>query len=179
MNFKNIAEIYQYNETIQDNVTTTLSGLSDERAFAPVGEGKWTIAQIIEHIVIAEDLIIEFCSSLVSQAKNADAAISNGEIKCSDDFWEEVKVIRNTKFVAPEVIQPRGRNNLQESLRLLEENRTRFREIRGDLETLDISAYKIPHPIFGDLTAHEWLFLAGEHKNNHLNQIKLLLKKYE
>ena len=100
MDFQNVAEIFQSNEKIQDNLKKSLITLSDEKAFAPVGEDKWTIAQILEHIATVENLIIEFCSSLISQAKNAEAAVSNGEIKCSNGFWENVKIIRNTKFVA-------------------------------------------------------------------------------
>ena len=56
-------------------------------------------------------------------------------------------------------------------------NATSFDMMRSDLENFDLSEPRFPHPFFGDMTAAEWLIVAGGHEHRHTKQIERLLAK--
>jgi hypothetical protein len=49
--------------------------------------------------------------------------------------------------------------------------------LRPDMERLDLSEHTFPHPFFGDLTAAEWLVVAGGHEMRHTLQIQRVLEQ--
>lgn len=178
MNYQTIAEIYEANDKIRENLMTIIANLSNEKAAAlPDGE-KWTLAELIEHIAIVEDGMTSICAKLLKQAE-ADGAKSDGAAKISADFLSKAAASVDQKLEAPERVRPTGTKTVAESLAKMDENRETLKQMRPLFEAFDGAAHKFPHPAFGDLTAHEWLALIGGHELRHTRQIKKLLEKLD
>jgi len=176
MKYQNIAEIYDSNDKIRENLKATIEGLTDEQAAAaPEGE-KWSLAQLVEHIAIVEDGMTGICAKLLLRAQ-AENKTSDGAAKMSENFLTKAVEIANLKVEAPERVRPTGTKTVAESLARMEENRENLKKLRPLFESVDGTQHKFPHPFFGDLTAHEWLALVGGHELRHLKQIKNLLEK--
>jgi uncharacterized damage-inducible protein DinB len=176
MNYRNIAEIYDANDKIRENLKMTVEGLTDEQAGITPGGEKWSLAQLVEHIAIVEDGMTRICAKLLSAAQ-AENKKSDGTAKISENFLTKAAESVNLKLEAPERVRPTGTKTVAESLAKMEENRATLKKLRPLFETVEGTEHKFPHPSFGDLTAHEWLALIGGHEMRHTKQIKNLLEK--
>ena len=176
MKYETIADIYSANENARDNLAAIVTTISpDEATVLPEGE-KWTIQQIVEHLTLVDHGISRICSTLLEGAK-ALGKPSDGTIKVSADFNEKAAVVDDVKIEAPERVQPTGNVSIFEGLYKMAANREAFTAMRSDLEKYDLLEPKFPHPYFGDITAAEWLIVAGAHENRHAKQIEKLLAK--
>lgn len=176
MKFQSIAEIYDTNDSIRERLKTTVSSISPEESTTlPDGE-TWTVAQIVEHISIVEDGMGRICSKLLSKAQ-AEARMSDGNIVLSQAFLEKGGELARTKVQAPEMVQPTGERSVAESLSKLEDVRQKLRLIQPLFESYNSTDYKFPHPFLGELSAVEWLTLAGGHEMRHIKQIERVLEK--
>ncbi len=174
MNNQTIADVYAANDKIRERFKETVGNLTDEQADALPKEGKWTVAQLVEHIAMVEDGMTRICAKLLNQAKEAGKT-SDGTAKMSGDFLQKAKGASQIKLEAPERVHPTGSQTIAESLAKMEDNRKRLNELRPLFESVECSDFKFPHPAFGDLTAHEWLALVGGHEMRHIAQIKRIL----
>jgi hypothetical protein len=95
----------------------------------------------------------------------------------SDNFKQKAGEVKDLKLEAPERVRPTGKQTIAESIAKIEETRRSLETLRPLFETVECSDARFPHPFLGELTAHEWLVLIGEHEARHLEQIKNLLKK--
>jgi hypothetical protein len=176
MRYENIADIYSANKKLHEQFVDTLSQISEpEAATLPEGE-KWSINQIVEHVSMVDFGIARICSKLLEGAKMAGVS-SDGSFSLSPNFTERAAVIAGIKVEAPERVHPTGEVSLDESIGKMNGNLAAFEAMRPDLQRLDISGPKFPHPFIGDMNAGEWLVMAGLHKQRHSKQIEALLEK--
>jgi uncharacterized damage-inducible protein DinB len=176
MNYQTIAEIYESNDRIRENLKTIIGNVSKEQAARlPDGE-KWTLAELIEHVAIVEDGMTKICAKLLAKAQTEQKK-ADGTAKISADFLAKAAASVEQKLEAPDRVRPTGTKTIAESLRKMEENRETLKQMRPLFESFDGSEYKFPHPAFGALSAHEWLALIGGHELRHMRQIKKMLEK--
>lgn len=175
MHYQSIEEIYEANDKIREKLKALVSDLSDGAANnLPEGE-KWTIAEIVEHLAKVEDGMGKISRRLLTEAQNAGKS-SDGRAMLSEEFKQKLTESRHEKFDAPDRVRPEGNVAISESLKSLDTSRARLYELKPLFEAVDCMDFKFPHPLFGDLTAHEWLALVGGHEMRHISQIKKLLK---
>ena len=176
MNYNSIADIYAENEKIRHRLTTLLDTITDEEAAAlPEGQ-KWPITQIVEHLSMVSIGTARICSRLLEGAK-ASGKVSDGTFVLRENLGERVIEVAGLKVEAPERVQPTGNVTLGESIQHLAASSHTLDAIRDDLESYDLSGNTFPHPVFGDLTAAEWLVVAGLHERRHTDQIERLLER--
>jgi DinB superfamily len=174
MNYQTVDDIYTANEKAREHLLQTLNSISPEEATAlPDGE-KWNIQQIAEHLSIVDQGISRLCKKLVDGAKT-EAKPSNGTVTLSHEFNEKLKSVGNAKVTAPERVHPTGDVNIAEAIQRMKQNREAFASVREDLRNFDVSANKFPHPFFGDISAIEWMIVAGGHEMRHAKQIERLI----
>ena len=173
MKYKTIDEIYAGNEKVRARLKELLASLSGETPQLPEGE-KWTIAQIVEHVAMVDEGTIKICAKLLKKAEEAGHK-SAGHVTITDNFLQKGDEIARMKVEAPSFVQPTGERSIAESVQKLDENTERVNALRSLFESVDGTAFKFPHPFFGDISAQEWLALKGGHEMRHLKQIERLL----
>lgn len=175
MQFESIADIYCVNDKIRDKLVATLAPLTEEQTTSlPEGE-KWTIAQIVEHISMVSGGIHRICAKLLSKAEAA-GNLSDGTIDLSVLAAKSADSLER-KLEAPEFVHPTGEKSVANSLETLNEIRSGLLGLQPLFEKYDGNSARFPHPYFGDLSALEWLALAGGHESRHTRQIRNILTK--
>lgn len=176
MNYQTIAEIYDANDKIRDNLKQVLGDVTAEQAGNfPNGE-KWSIANIVEHLSMVDYGMMRISAKLLNAAKEKGET-SNGEAHISSDFLQKIAGARDMKVEAPETVVPSGDRSIEESLSKMDENRKGLNELRPLFEKVGCDGFTFPHPAFGQLNSNEWLALLGGHEARHTAQIERLLKK--
>jgi DinB superfamily len=176
MKYECIADIYSANQKIRENFKAVIYSVSpDEEKSLPLGE-KWTVGQIAEHVALVGVGTSRICAKLLAAAK-VDNLPSDGGFSLSPQFGERAAVIAITKVDAPDRVHPTGQVSIADAIQQLDASSDAFDSMRSDMERLDLSYHTFPHPFFGELTAGEWMVIAGLHEGRHLKQIETVLAK--
>ena len=144
-----------------------LDGVSEQAwRLRPMGE-PWSLADTVEHVVLANRLVCATLARLLAAPFPAgtprfdDAAISAGTFD----------------GVAPpprDLAEPKGRfaTHSEESAALVETHEQLVGWARGT--AADLRAYGLPHPVFGVFDGVQWILFAAAHTDNHLPQVRAL-----
>ncbi len=176
MRYESIADIYSANAKIREGLEIVLGGVSPDEAVQTSDAAKWSIQQIVEHLALVGGGTARICTKLVDGAR-ADNKPGDGSFSLSDEFNHRSEMAAAAKIEAPDRVQPSGEIPIAESLQKLSESQTAINALRPDMERLDLAGHTFPHPFFGDLTAAEWLVVAGGHEMRHTLQIQRVLEQ--
>jgi hypothetical protein len=154
------------NDTREDFVQQ-LTGLSDAQLNFRAGEGRWTIGEIAEHIIVVEQALRGM----------VDAGMKSPVPACKDEFRvQDVSVIltitnRQQKFTAPEQVQPNGRwKTVPDLLANFDTTRKASTDYMKNMKD-DMRSHFANMP-FGRIDAFQaYLFMIG-HSERHLAQLK-------
>lgn len=175
MKQQTIAEVYEANQKIRENLLELIGGLSDEELEFRVNEKTWTIREIVEHLHLVENSMTRIIKKLLRKAE-AENLTNDGNAYISASFLENSARGKSQKFQAPEFVIPTESLPVAESVVKLAENRQNLMEIKEQLETVGLGDFTFPHPAFGAMNAHDWLVLIGGHELRHIFQIKEILQ---
>lgn len=149
------------------NFQNSVNGLSDAQWNYRTAEGRWTIAEVAEHITASESLIREM-------AKGAMATPATPEM-LKDARKDDVILARipdrTTKAQAPEVLRPENRYktpaNTMETF--LKERATSMKMAR---DGGDLRAYVAQNPVLGPVDLYGWMLFMSAHSERHTKQIE-------
>ena len=176
MRYESIAEIYSANQKFHEQLQATVNAISPDEATAlPDGE-KWSIQQIVEHVSMVDFGISRICAKLLEAAKS-EGKTSDGSFALSEKFGQRSAEIEILKIEAPDRVHPTGDVTIAAALETMRACHEALGNLRPAFEQYDLSEPKFPHPFFGDLTAGEWLVMAGQHQHRHTKQIERLVEK--
>ena len=140
--------------------------LTDQQwSFKPAAD-RWSVAEVAEHIVLADALLFD-------TARNALRAPQTAEWQALEKKTELIKQAipnRSRKVDAPGAIQPKKTVTRAEVMARFKEGRARMmafaREVDGPLK-----AHAADNPFFGPLNVYQWLIYAPLHNLRHNQQI--------
>jgi hypothetical protein len=155
-----------------DMLLASLEGLTTEQWTFRESEDRWSIAEVCEHIVIAEQIFVGgFINDLVSGEPNAEL---EGGYQEMDEGVRAFIRDRTTSLQASEALQPTGAYSTPE------EGIAAFREVRaqtlefleqGDIDFRQYTGTPFPEAV-DPMDAHQWLLFAAGHVERHTQQIE-------
>lgn len=150
----------------RDDLLEAVSDLTDSQWRFKAAAGQWSIAEILEHLVIVEgraQAIVE----RMPEAPEAEPDRNNVEVE--KILLAEVPR-RPPKYQAPEQILPRQERTPEEYLRSFLEGRV------ATIELLDVApalrGHLVPHPILGPWDGYQWILAMAGHTARHIGQIQ-------
>ena len=153
-------------ESTKKNVQEAVKGLSATQWNFKQAPERWSVAQVVEHLAAAEDMLRMMT---VEQVMKAPAA-PDRDVKMIDDMVLKAVPDRSHKADAPEQLRPVNRfGSPDEALK-------HFVESRGQTEdflkkTTDLRAHAIDSPMGQKLDGYEWVLLIAAHSERHTKQI--------
>lgn len=155
----------QYLEQTRDGVASAVKGLSDAQLKFKAGPDRWSVAETLEHIALAEDFIFQNVTANVMKAPAAPdrdiAKIDAGILALVPD--------RSNKKQAPGPLVPTGRWTPAESLDHFLKSRAKTIEFMQS--TPDLREHATDSPMQVKLDGYEWLLFIGAHSSRHTKQI--------
>jgi hypothetical protein len=160
------AELIDLLEKSEREMMQFITGLSDAQwAFKPAPD-RWSVGEVVEHIVLAEGLMFDLAvKSLDSQAnpKWQETLTKTAVLKAALPN-------RARRVDAPAAIQPKQAMTREAVLTRFKEQRARIGAYARDTDK-PLKAHTSPNPFFGDLNAHQWLLYVPLHTIRHNQQI--------
>lgn len=171
---RKLQELWDGMERNREVTLAAARGLSDAD-FARSVDGEWSVAEILEHLIIAEtgtSKVIRKC--LKENAGKIPPYPADDSVLAVRH--RPVSPERATK--APEAAIPSGGIGKEELLARAAESRRQMRVSLDMLAGADPRGAEFPHILFGNLNLYEWpcLIVLG-HERQHHPQIEAILRK--
>jgi len=152
-------------EQTRRGVLDATKGLSDAQwKFKPAPD-RWSVAEVLEHITVAEDYLFE---NGAEKALKGPASAPDRDSKKMDAAILAMVPDRSVKRQAPDQLVPTGRWSPAETLEHFEKSRARTIEFLKD--TPDLRGHTSDSP-FGPMDSYEWIIFISAHSERHTKQI--------
>jgi uncharacterized damage-inducible protein DinB len=130
---------------------------------------QWSVAEIAEHITLSDGLMLSIAQkSLKSPVENEKSNALTGK---ENSMIERLKD-RTQKSKAPETLKPTNKfptkKELITAFKIAREKTIVYVKNTKDPLKNHIAA----HPLFGDLTAYQWVVMIPAHANRHVDQLE-------
>ena len=134
--------------------------------------GKWTMLEIIEHLVLAERVVYE------GLPEPSQLTVRETSLRDRIRYLMVRFVLRAgiPVGIASPAMTPQGGRDLAELRRLWDENQAWLRACVEGLETHRIHGAVLEHPVAGPLDMKQVVVLTQDHLDTHLRQIRVLQK---
>ncbi|HEU5140746.1 MAG TPA: DinB family protein [Bacillales bacterium] len=144
-----------------------VEGLTDEQLNDEVEEGRWTVAQVLDHLYLME-------RGVTAQIQRALADPESRPARTKKPI--ERTLDRKYKVEAPAPFQPtKGFLSREEIVGRLKESRDQLLRVINDEAALEEKSFR--HPVFGTMDLQQWIAFIGYHERRHLQQIEDLKTK--
>lgn len=162
-----VLKIYQ---TTHDNFLKSIAGLSEKQwRFKPAPD-RWSVAEVAEHITVAETTIMGLIQHPLMQSPAAPE--KREQVKGKDQLILEKMPDRSHKAQAPEMLRPTGRWATEAELTKAFEDARKANMDYVRTTNDDLRDHFFNHPAFGMLDGYQWLVLLGTHTARHTAQIE-------
>ncbi len=165
---RDIKDIFGYLDETKESLEASLDDLSAEQMQFRPDDESWSVAQIVEHIIIVEGALKSMLETRIQAGENLD---KKSEIKMSDEDVVALITNRSEKIQTQDQFQPSGK--FSEADEAIEA----FMDQRGaivdwlEVAEVDMRNYVNEFP-FGMIDAYQTvLFMAG-HTERHTAQIE-------
>ncbi len=154
---------------VREQLLETVRALTFEQLNAHPQPGKWSIAQVMEHLYLTERTL----------AQVIIAGLKSKDINPPSERKPVKRVIdRSIKIEAPPPLIPiKDEWTLEDLKGCLEESKGALERIANKADQSQLASKSFPHPVFGALTLEQWLEFVPYHEERHLLQIKEIKEK--
>lgn len=164
--------LLNYFKETEDNLEEITKGLSADQLSYKTSEDRWSVSQVLEHIVLTEEAIFKMTTELMDKDPSPER---RSEIKASDEDLIRGMEDRSEKVQAPEDLQPSGKYTDPEvALDELEAQREIILEFIKNTTEEDMRNHISDSP-FGPIDAYQSLLFIAGHTARHTKQIEEVL----
>lgn len=153
------------NTKVREELWNVIEGITDEYANKVVEDGRWTIAQVLEHLHLTEKNTVRSFSE--AQPITEENPVKLRKVHLTVDRSQKVNA---PKFLVPSS-EPQSIEQLKEKLK---ESRQLLNAYLESVSENDLKEKFLPHPFFGNLTVYQWIEFLGYHEKRHIAQIEEL-----
>jgi uncharacterized damage-inducible protein DinB len=173
---KEFEQIFDQLEEQRRKVLSLVAGIDNAWLTVPPKRGKWSIIQILAHVMTAEELSIRYMQKKV---------LGIDEVKNSGPIEAMKLVVLNMmqrvplKYNAPKVVVANTPQQItfSELAARWDENRRNLRTLLNSIPESKSKRLIYKHVIVGRLNASQAMYFFREHINHHLPQIAAILKR--
>lgn len=156
----------QYLQQTRDGVVAATKGLSEAQMKFKSAPDRWSVAEVLEHIALAEDFLLQ---NVTDKIMKAPAGAADRDIAKIDAMVLAMIPDRSHKAQAPQPLVPTGRWTPAETLDHFLKSRAKTIEFLDS--TPDLRAHVADSPLGQSLDAYEWLLFVAAHSERHTKQI--------
>ena len=163
-----------YLEQTRNYVIGATRGMSEAQWKFKPAPGRWSIAEIVEHMVLTQELVL---GPIREQLAKAPAGSTDRDYQRVDALVVDKMPDRMTKVQAPAILQPTGRWEPAAALVRLQKNY----ELLGEYleSTPDLRQHMVEAPplkviskgALDSMDGYQWVLAAGAHTERHTKQI--------
>lgn len=142
-------------------------------------DGRWSVAQVVEHLVMVERSVTDLVRAFVEQASPRAEGAAFDEQAFRDSLAVPHVLDRGRRVHSRPQSMPRGEMDADAAWRALTESRAAFVDAVRATAGRAMEDLRYPHPLLGELNLYEWIAFVGLHEARHAEQIRELVPTLE
>jgi len=167
-------QLFERLEKQRINLLLQLETYPNERLNLPAANNKWSVNQIIEHLILAEEISIKSIQAKVLTAKHFE---STGLRTAVRKFLLRIFLRSPIKFTAPALVSnPRNTTDFSELKTKWATVRQQLKELLEWLPEHVLTKCIYKHPVAGKMSIYGGVDFMYEHVRRHRQQIVKALK---
>lgn len=171
---KQISEQFNKLETERTLLFNDLQKYSDDVINKKPSENAWSTAEVIAHLITAEEMSLKYLSKKIQDTSKAKPEGLKNKWRW---FLTNVVFTFNIKFKAPEIVEPKlGYQSLVELDSKWSSIRQNTINIINRLSDEELNKDLWKHAIAGKMNLHHMVEFFGIHFNRHKKQIERTIK---
>lgn len=156
-----------YLEKTRAGVIASAEGLSEAQLNYRTAPEKWSVAQVLEHIASAEDMLF---GMVQDQVMTGPPRAAGEDVKAIDELILTAIPDRSQKRSAPEPLIPTNRfGTPKDTVSHFQASRAKTVAFLND--TKDLRGHAIDSPLGKKLDGYQWLLFIAAHSERHTKQI--------
>ncbi|MFZ5817563.1 MAG: DinB family protein [Bacillota bacterium] len=171
MGVQTLADIRSFNDYIRSKLLKRVASLPPEMLTWRPAPERWSAAEHVEHLALAEEVYIRWLTRLVQEGRERGLA---GQPKTVDAIPELLKL--TDRLEAPAEMVPEGRP-VEESLARLTASREQINRFYGQLAELETDQITVPFRTVR-LNAAQLMHLVGIHEHRHERHLGALAEAW-
>jgi uncharacterized damage-inducible protein DinB len=160
--------LVQHLADTRERLVRRTRGLTPEQLTYKPTPGRWSVAENLEHLTIAENRVLPRIEEVL---RGPFDPAKRSAWEGREEALKGAVVDRTNRYQAPEFVQPTGQWDHEELFRQIEAARRRTLEFAGTTNAR-LRQHFFPHPVFGELDCYQWLLIVGSHFERHRAQIE-------
>ena len=156
-------------ETERKELFNRLKNYNDDALNKQPAAGKWSVAEVIAHLITAEEMSLKYLSKKVQDTSKAEKEGLKNKWR-----WLLVQIVFtfDIKFKAPEIVEPKlGYQSLANLEMHWGKVRAQTLEVLSKLSDDELNKELWKHAIAGKMNLHHMVQFFGVHYHRHLKQI--------
>ncbi|SRR6266851_7308067 len=167
-----IQEVLGYLETTRSELGNAVNAVSPERRSERPAPECWSVAEVLDHLNIIENRIVQLLNGQIAAAK-AGAVASETETSSVIDSIDRARIRdRSQRMTAPEMVRPQSRRDATSTWEALQQSRDALRAAVLAGDGLALGEIKYQHPVLGLINLYQWIIFVGSHEARHTDQIR-------
>jgi DinB superfamily len=166
MTADSVVTCQKYLADTRDALLESTAGLTNAQCDFKPSPDRWSIAEIVEHVVIVEQRVHGIVGNL-SNAPEPPAGWEQAEV---DALVVRDVPNRSQRFQAPERVHPTQHWSIEEALERFRNGRDVTLQLLSSGSSL--RGHVFAHPVLGPWDGYQWLMAAGAHGLRHTEQIR-------
>jgi hypothetical protein len=170
-----LTHLDSHRATLEEAVAAVPATLRERRP-AP---GRWSVAEILEHLSIVEGNITQLLRAQVDAARTAGLGAERDSSPILPTMPVARLLDRSTSIAASARSLPTSGLTAHGAWQALGQRRRALRDLVLGADGLALSEVIIPHPVLGPLNVYQWIVFLGAHEGRHAGQIRDVLAALE
>ena len=160
-------------ETERKNLFADLKKYGDDILNKQPAPGKWSVAEVIAHLITAEEMSLKY---LMKKAQDTSRAQPEGFKNKWRWLLVQIVFTFDIKFKAPEIVEPKlGYQSLENLEMHWNQVRTQTFSVLNGLSDEELNKELWKHAIAGKMNLHHMVQFFGVHYRRHKKQIERTL----
>ncbi len=166
---------YMRLEKRRNQLLNELAKLSNSELNTPAAEGKWSINQIVGHLLMVEQFTIRYVQRKMQREELLSASVLANAVH---HLLLKLALLSPLKFKAPAAVATVPPNAEFSVLRhRWDETRFELEDLLTDMPPFVFDKYLFKHPLAGPLTISQTLSFLEDHFDHHLHQIARIKRR--
>lgn len=168
-----IQELLAWLETHRRELHEAVASVPAHLRETKPGEGRWSVAEVVEHLSIIERRVARLLAMRVTDARTSGVGPDAETSSVVASYPDPGRALdRGRKIQAPEPVLPSGSLDAAAGTQALDQARVSLISALRDANGVSLENVVQSHPVFGPLNMYHWMVLAGLHDSRHAAQIR-------
>jgi len=167
-----LEEVLNYLDSERADLFAAVELVPTELRDQQPGPDRWSVAQVLQHLVMIEKRIGMGMTKWVSDAVAGNLGPETETSSVMSTLPLDLIVDRSKRRNAPEEVRPAGDLDAASAWTALEQTRAQLRAAVLPGDGLALGEVIQPHPVLGPINLYQWLLFLGSHEARHTAQVR-------